>query len=70
MQDIKPDQTSVLWHCGFEDSVVNHLLLLKYAKEKKFTQEEVEKTVDKSMLSCRVFTVQSIDKMDCLVLTF
>lgn len=22
------------------------------------------------MLSCRVFTVQSIDKMECLVLTF
>lgn len=45
-------------------------MLLKYAKEKKFTHDELEKSVDKSMLSCRVFTVQSIDKMECLVLTF
>ena len=42
---------------GFEDSVINHLLLIKDIDEHKYTHEDIERKVDRSLLSRRAFTV-------------
>lgn len=53
-------QNKILQHCGFEDTVVNHLLLLRELQEEKMQKKTMERREDKSMLSRRLFTVQCI----------
>ena len=52
-------------HCGFEDTVVNHLTLLKRVQNKEIQQGEVEMLLQK-----RAFTVRCIQHMECLGLNF
>lgn len=55
---------------GFEDTVINHILLIKDVSDQKIKQDDVERHVDKSLLSRRAFTVQCISNMECLSLTY
>jgi hypothetical protein len=55
---------------GFEDSVINHLLLIKDIDEKIISSLDIEKRADKSYLSRRAFTVQCLNNMECLSLSF
>lgn len=58
----------VLEHFGFEDSIVNHLKLIKGLSEKKITKDDLEAQADRSFLSTRYFSVQCIVNMECLEL--
>jgi hypothetical protein len=60
----------ILQYMGYEDSVFNHLLLVQDIKENKISQEEIERRADHSFLSRRVFTVQCLNSMECLCLSF
>ena len=58
-----------LKHIGYEDSVVNHLLLLRDSAHKDFfDNNNVEKRMTR--LSKRFFSVKSIDHLESLQLTF
>ena len=61
----------VLLHFGFEDTVVNHLLLLKEMDiDNRNHNHKLERKIDKSMLSRRAFTVQVMHNLECLILNF
>ena len=66
----KKTKGKILQHCGYEDTVVNHILLLKSANVNKLEQVDLERIADKSMLSRRAFTVQCIFNMEILTLGF
>ena len=57
-------------HMGFEDTVINHLLVIKDISEKKITRVDIERRADKSYLSRRAFSVQCINNMECLCLNY
>ena len=54
---------------GFEDTVVNHILLMKDLAENTIKRKDIERRVDRSLLSRRAFTVQCICNMETLTLT-
>ena len=60
----------VLMYMGFEDTVINHLLLIKDIAEKKFNKADIERRADKSYLSRRTFSVQCIYNMECMCLNY
>ena len=60
----------MLEYYGFEDSVINHLLLIKDISEKKIGKDDIERRADRSFLSRRAFSVQCIYNMECLCLSF
>ena len=62
----KNDNKRLLQHFGFEDSIVNHLLMIKGLSEKKIGERDVERRADKSFLSLRTFSVQCIVNMEIL----
>ena len=47
----------MFYHCGFEDTVVNHLFLIKELEMNKNENKKLENKIDSSMLSRRAFTV-------------
>jgi hypothetical protein len=57
-----------LKHIGYEDSVVNHLTLLRDAAHPDFFDNNVDKRMTR--LSKRFFSVKSIDHLESLQLTF
>ena len=63
-------KSKILQHCGFEDTIVNHVLLLRSATINKLEQADLERIADKSMLSRRAFNVQCIENMELLSLSF
>jgi len=56
--------------CGYEDSVVNHILLIKDIAENEYNQDDLVRRTDSSMLSRRAFDVLCVDNIECLELTF
>lgn len=60
----------VLMYMGFEDTVINHLLLIKDIAERKFNNEDIERRADRSYLSRRTFSVQCIYNMECMSLNY
>ena len=48
---------STLQHIGYEDSVVNHLLLIKDIESNEWGDNELDRRTQASMLSRRFFTV-------------
>ena len=60
----------LLQYMGYEDSVINHLLLIKEISEKNISGATVERRADKSFLSRRKFNVQCLYNMECLCLAF
>ena len=61
---------NLMKHFGFEDSVVNHLLLLKDIKLNDYDDIDLERRSHTSILSKRFFTVHSIDNIESLTITF
>lgn len=59
-----------LLQCGFEDTVVNHLLLLKELDCGKKHNHKMARKIDNGKLSRRAFTVQVMHNMECLILNF
>lgn len=57
-------------HFGFEDTVINHLLLIKDVKSNNYDAAELERRSQTSVLSKRFFTVHGIDNIESLSLTF
>ena len=47
----------LLEYYGFEDSVINHLLLIKDISDKKIGKDDIERRADRSFLSRRAFSV-------------
>lgn len=64
----KGDQT--LQHIGYEDSVVNHLLLIKDIENNDWDDHQLVKRQSTSILSKRFFTIQCIKHMESLTLSF
>jgi hypothetical protein len=62
----------VLKHLGYEDSVVNHLQLLREIEKRGETQDTIEfdKLTNFGLLSKRFFSVRCIDNLESLTLTF
>ena len=57
----------LLYHCGFEDTVMSHLVLLKDINN---NEDHSKRLIKKANFSKRLFTVQCIHNMETLVLTF
>ena len=57
-------------HLGVEDSVVNHLLLIKDIEQNNYDTIDLDRRTNQSMLSKRFFTVQGIQHMESLTLSF
>jgi hypothetical protein len=55
---------------GVEDSVVNHLLLIKDIEQNNYDTIDLDRRTNQSMLSKRFFTVQGIQHMESLTLSF
>jgi hypothetical protein len=64
------DQQGNLMHCGFEDTIVNHCLFAKKLERDRYDAMKVRHSIEEGVLSKRVFTVQSMQHMECLILTF
>jgi len=61
----------ILYHCGFEDTVLRHLMLIKDIDDlPDDSRAERKVLIEKANFSRRLFTVQCIHNMECLVLTF
>ena len=59
-------------HCGFEDTVMNHLNLIKDVKEMNLSGisiHEICRKMEKRELDRRYFTVQAIANSEFLVLS-
>jgi len=56
--------------CGFEDSVVNHILLIKDMQEKHLDSDELKRRTQEKLLQRRVFDVICIQNVECLSLFF
>ena len=65
----KESHKKILQNMGFEDTVVNHIFLMKDLAENTIKHKDIERYFDKSILSKRAFTVQCICNMEVLSLT-
>ena len=65
-----PASKTILKHLGYEDSVVNHLQLLKDSEDSDYDTIDLEKRANMQLLSKRFFTVKTIEHMESFTLKF
>lgn len=63
-------QVSTLKHLGYEDSVVNHILLIKDIEKNEYDTIDLDRRASTSQMSKRFFTVQGIQHIESLTLNF
>jgi hypothetical protein len=61
---------NTLQHFGYEDSIINHLLLIKDIENHEWNDFDLDKRTQTSMLSKRFFTVQCIKSTESLSLNW
>ena len=59
-----------LKYLGYEDSVVNHTLLVKDISQNDYDEIDLEKRANANIMSKRFFTVQGIQHIESLTLSF
>jgi hypothetical protein len=67
--DHEYDSRQALQHCGFEDTIVNHSLLLREIDESPGKQEDIDQYIEDAVLSKRAFTVQAVTNLRSVTLS-
>jgi len=59
-----------LKYIGYEDTVVNHTLLVRDIQNERYEEIDLERRANASIMSKRFFTVQAIQHIESLTLNF
>ena len=64
------DETRKLSYIGYEDTVINHILLLRDMTTNVYTESQLENRTSPAIMNQRFFTVQCIENLESLTISF